>query len=251
MARLVPDPDARGELFSAYLDGQLSPDEVGLVSSLLDGDEEVILEFRSLQRVRRSLRLLPEFEVPANLLPDGHLGDRLSAYLDGELVTTYPEFDEDIGGWQVIAEPDGEMGAPVHASSSGTVVAIENDHVIVNAGLKSEGIIPKIQFTDYDGNVECAVGDQVEVALDAVEDGFGATRLSREKAKRNQAWEHLEGGLSEGEWVERAIIATRQYAKRQLTWLRSEPGCHWFDPFREDAVARIRVLLDNISGGVH
>ena len=87
MTRLVPDPDARGELFSAYLDGQLTPDEVGLVSSLLDGDEEVILEFRSLQRVRRSLRLLPEFEVPANLLPDGHLGDRLSAYLDGELVT--------------------------------------------------------------------------------------------------------------------------------------------------------------------
>ena len=87
MARLVPDPDARGELFSAYLDGQLTPDEVAVVSSLLDGDEEVILEFRSLQRVRRSLRLLPEFEVPANLLPDGHLGDRLSAYLDGELVT--------------------------------------------------------------------------------------------------------------------------------------------------------------------
>ena len=87
MARLVPDSDARGELFSAYLDGQLTADEVGLVSNLLDGDEEVIREFRSLQGVRRSLRLLPEVEVPANLLPDGHLGDRLSAYLDGELVT--------------------------------------------------------------------------------------------------------------------------------------------------------------------
>ena len=87
MARLIPDPDARGELFSAYLDGQLTPDEVAVVSSLLDGDEELILEFRSLQSARRSLRLLPEFEVPAHLLPDGHLGDRLSAYLDGELVT--------------------------------------------------------------------------------------------------------------------------------------------------------------------
>jgi anti-sigma factor RsiW len=87
MARLIPDPDARGELFSAYLDGQLTPDEVAMVSDLLDGDEEVIREFRSLQRIRRSLRLLPEFEVPASLLPDGHLGDRLSAYLDGELVT--------------------------------------------------------------------------------------------------------------------------------------------------------------------
>ena len=87
MARLIPEPDQRGELFSAYLDGQLTPDEVLLVSDLLDGDEELIKEFRSLQSVRRSLRLLPEFEVPANLLPDGHLGDRLSAYLDGELVT--------------------------------------------------------------------------------------------------------------------------------------------------------------------
>jgi small subunit ribosomal protein S1 len=83
----------------------------------------------------------------------------------------------------------------------GTVVAIENDHVIVNAGLKSEGVIPKIQFTDFDGNVECAVGDQVEVALDAVEDGFGATRLSREKAKRHHAWNSLEKAFEAEEIV--------------------------------------------------
>lgn len=87
MARLIPDPDARGELFSAYLDGQLAPREVAAVSDLLDGDELTIAEFRSLQGVRRSIRLMPQLEVPANLLPDGHLGDRLSAYLDGELVT--------------------------------------------------------------------------------------------------------------------------------------------------------------------
>jgi len=64
-----------------------------------------------------------------------------------------------------------------------------------------------------------------------------------------QAWEYLEGGLPEGEWVERAIIATRQYAKRQLTWLRSESGCHWIDPLKEDAVARIRFLV-NRTGAV-
>ena len=87
MAGLIPDPDARGELFSAYFDGQLAPREVAVVSDLLDGDELTIAEFRSLQSVRRSIRLLPQLEVPANLLPDGHLGDRLSAYLDGELVT--------------------------------------------------------------------------------------------------------------------------------------------------------------------
>lgn len=87
MARLIPDPDRRGELFSAYLDGQLTPAEVTDVSNMLDGDADAIAEFRSLMGVRRSVRLLPEFEVPPHLLPDGHLGDRLSAYLDGELVT--------------------------------------------------------------------------------------------------------------------------------------------------------------------
>lgn len=87
MARLIPPPDTRGELFSAYLDGQLTSEELETVSRLLDGDVEAIEEFRSLQRTRVALRLLPEFEVPASLLPDGHLGDRLSAYLDGELAT--------------------------------------------------------------------------------------------------------------------------------------------------------------------
>ena len=59
-----------------------------------------------------------------------------------------------------------------------------------------------------------------------------------------QAWEYLGGELSEEEWVERAVIATRQYAKRQLTWLRSESECHWIDPLRENAVARIRFLIN-------
>lgn len=87
MAGLIYDPDDHGELFSAYLDGELIPEEVEIVGELLDGDEAAIEDFRSLRNLRRTLRLLPEFEVPAALLPDGHLGDRLSAYLDGELVT--------------------------------------------------------------------------------------------------------------------------------------------------------------------
>ena len=62
-----------------------------------------------------------------------------------------------------------------------------------------------------------------------------------------QAWEYLEGELSEGEWVERALIATRQYAKRQLTWLRSESECHWIDLLKEDAVDRIPCLINKIS----
>ena len=74
----------------------------------------------------------------------------------------------------------------------GTVMDITSEAVIVNAGLKSEGVIPRSQFLNTDGEIEVAVGDQVEVALDAVEDGYGATRLSREKAKRDQAWKVLE-----------------------------------------------------------
>ncbi len=74
----------------------------------------------------------------------------------------------------------------------GTVMDITSEAVIVNAGLKSEGVIPRSQFLNQNGEIEVSVGDQVEVALDAVEDGYGATRLSREKAKRDQAWKVLE-----------------------------------------------------------
>ncbi len=84
---------------------------------------------------------------------------------------------------------------------TGTVVEITNDSVVVNAGLKSEGIIPKSQFIGAMGELEVAVGDEVEVALDAVEDGYGVTRLSREKAKRFAAWDHLEKAFEAGDTV--------------------------------------------------
>jgi small subunit ribosomal protein S1 len=75
---------------------------------------------------------------------------------------------------------------------TGTVVDIRDDAVVVHAGLKSEGIVPIQQFLDEKGEIEVSVGDQVEVALDAVEDGFGETRLSREKAKRARVWDDLD-----------------------------------------------------------
>ncbi|MCP4045210.1 MAG: S1 RNA-binding domain-containing protein, partial [Gammaproteobacteria bacterium] len=62
---------------------------------------------------------------------------------------------------------------------TGTVVEIRDDAVVVNAGLKSEGIVPIYQFRSLNGELEVAVGDSVEVALEAVEDGYGETRLSR------------------------------------------------------------------------
>jgi small subunit ribosomal protein S1 len=88
---------------------------------------------------------------------------------------------------------------------TGTVVDIQPDAVIVNAGLKSEGVIPIEQFYNSQGEVEVAVGDAVEVSLDAVEDGFGATRLSREKAKRAQVWKRLEKATEDGEIVKGVI----------------------------------------------
>jgi small subunit ribosomal protein S1 len=82
-----------------------------------------------------------------------------------------------------------------------TVVDVRDDLVIVNAGLKSEGVIPASQFTDDNGELDVNVGDTVEVALDAVEDGFGETRVSREKARRLRAWSRLEEAYEAGETV--------------------------------------------------
>ncbi|PIE46131.1 MAG: 30S ribosomal protein S1 [Gammaproteobacteria bacterium] len=82
-----------------------------------------------------------------------------------------------------------------------TVADIGKDFVIVNAGLKSEGFIPVSEFTNADGELTIAVGDTVEVALEAVEDGFGETRLSREKAQRLKAWKRLEDFMEKEEAI--------------------------------------------------
>jgi small subunit ribosomal protein S1 len=84
---------------------------------------------------------------------------------------------------------------------TGTVVQVNDDFVVVNAGLKSEGVIPASQFYDENGEIGVNVGDAVEVALDTVEDGFGETRLSREKAKRAETWTRLEAAHEAGETV--------------------------------------------------
>ena len=75
---------------------------------------------------------------------------------------------------------------------TGVVVDIDSEWVTVHAGLKSEGVIPRIQFLDESGELEVNIGDAVQVSMDAVDDGFGETRLSREKAKRAESWQMLE-----------------------------------------------------------
>ncbi|ARD22418.1 30S ribosomal protein S1 [Shewanella japonica] len=83
----------------------------------------------------------------------------------------------------------------------GVVVRIENGTVLVDAGLKSESPISADEFKNAQGVLEIAVGDEVDVALDSVEDGFGETQLSREKAKRHEAWIVLEKAYEDAETV--------------------------------------------------
>jgi small subunit ribosomal protein S1 len=84
---------------------------------------------------------------------------------------------------------------------SGIVVEVRPDVVVINAGLKSEGIVPIEQFKNEDGDLEVEVGDEVKVALEALEDGFGETKLSREKAKRSMVWDELEETFDKDEIV--------------------------------------------------
>ncbi len=85
-----------------------------------------------------------------------------------------------------------QMNMRVGEIITGEVVDINRDVVVVNAGLKSEGVIPVEQFYDEQGELDVKIGDTVEVALDSFEDGYGESRLSREKAKRARAWTRLE-----------------------------------------------------------
>ena len=84
---------------------------------------------------------------------------------------------------------------------SGVVLDVDNDWVTVHVGLKSEGVISLDEFRNNDGNFDIKIGDEVEVALEAVEDGYGETRISREKARKISTWKMLEEALETGEFV--------------------------------------------------
>ena len=102
---------------------------------------------------------------------------------------------------ELFEESLGAMNMRPGSIVTGTVMEVREDVVVINAGLKSEGIVPKNQFTNNKGDLEVEVGDQVQVALDAVEDGTGETRLSREKAKRMMVWDDLEKAMEKDDTV--------------------------------------------------
>ena len=83
----------------------------------------------------------------------------------------------------------------------GVVVDVRNDVVVINAGLKSEGIVPIEQFRNDAGEIDVGIGDEVKVALESLENGFGETVLSREKAKRSMVWDDLEEAMQADEVV--------------------------------------------------
>ena len=86
------------------------------------------------------------------------------------------------------------------------VERIEGKHVVVDAGLKSESYIPIEQFYDESGKLEIKAGDEIKVALEVMEDGFGSTRLSRERAKRLESWSHLEKAYEDKETIRGVIV---------------------------------------------
>ena len=89
---------------------------------------------------------------------------------------------------------------------SGVVLDLDKEWVTVHVGLKSEGVIPLDEFKDVEGKVDINVGDEIEVALEAVEDGYGETRISREKARKITAWKNLEEALETGEFVTGKVL---------------------------------------------
>ena len=89
---------------------------------------------------------------------------------------------------------------------SGVVLDIDKNWVTVHVGLKSEGVISIDEFRTNDGQLNIEVGDQIEVALEAVEDGYGETRISREKARKISTWKNLEHALESGEFVTGKIL---------------------------------------------
>jgi small subunit ribosomal protein S1 len=100
-----------------------------------------------------------------------------------------------------LARQDMRQGEVITAE----VVRMDQNFVVVNAGLKSESYVPVHEFLNDQGELEVAVGDFVQVAIESLEDGFGETRLSRDRAKRIAAWNSLEAALNDGSLVTGAI----------------------------------------------
>lgn len=101
-----------------------------------------------------------------------------------------------------------EIKVEIGAVISGTVVAIDNERITVDTGLKSEGFIARSEFLNEAGELEVAIGDKVDVVVEKVDNGMGETVLSREKAKREESWRALEQ-LHENDEIVTGLISSK------------------------------------------
>ncbi|WP_248885177.1 30S ribosomal protein S1 [Acidithiobacillus acidisediminis] len=113
------------------------------------------------------------------------------------MTTPHSEIHSEPSFAELFAESESSQGLKPGDLLVGTVTRVDNDFVMVDVGLKSEGPIPAEQFRNAEGALEVQVGDQVEVCLESVEDGMGETKLSREKARRAKTWEELEAAFAD------------------------------------------------------
>ena len=130
---------------------------------------------------------------------------------------------------------------------TGTVIDVRNDVVVINTGLKSEGIVPIEQFRNDAGEIDVGVGDQVKVALESVENGFGETVVSRDKAKRSMVWDELEEALEKGD-----IITGRISGKVKGGFTVDIKDVRAFLQLLHQLLALFRMLaLDHRTAGDH
>ena len=106
------------------------------------------------------------------------------------------------------------------------VVSVDGNVVVVNAGLKSESVIPAEEFFNDQGEVDVKVGDFVKVAIEALEDGYGATRLSRDKARRLASWLDLEEAMEQGKLVSGLVSGKARLGRQECRFSPAYAGGH-------------------------
>lgn len=107
---------------------------------------------------------------------------------------------------ELLAQSLGEEELQVGSLVKGKVVAINEDAVLVSGPFKTDGVVDIDEFKNASGEVDCQIGDEVDVVIEAFEDGFGATRLSRDKARRVEAWSELESAYKNSETVRGLVL---------------------------------------------
>ena len=109
---------------------------------------------------------------------------------------------------QLLDENLSHVNMKVGSLVTGVIISIEDSFVILHLGLKSEAIVPSSEFLNDSGELDVNIGDEIQLTLEAVEDGYGYTRVSREKAIKQQMWEMLKKSFADNSTVKGLITAS-------------------------------------------